>query len=86
MLQMPRPAFCIDLRNIHRYHKKILKSTAEALILSRLNYCCTVWGAVLNQDSIDYLQKLQNKVARLVLNYIKLLKSLGKTCMMKYAG
>ena len=69
MFQMPRPPFCIDLRNIHRYHKRMLKSTAEALILSRPNYCCTVWGAVLNQDSIYYLQKFQNKVARLVLNY-----------------
>ena len=60
-------------RLLHRFKKyipqKILKSIAEALILYRLNYCCTVWGAVLNQDSIDYLQKFQNKIARLVLNY-----------------
>ena len=58
---------------MYRFNKyipqKILKSTAEALILSRQNYCCTVWGAVLSQDFIDYLQKFQNKIARLVLNY-----------------
>ena len=62
---------CLGL--LYRFKKyipqKVLKSMAEALILSRLNYCCTVWGAVLNQNSIDYLQKFQNKVARLVLNY-----------------
>ena len=62
---------CLGL--LHRFKKyippKILKSIAEALVLSRLSNCCTVWSAVLNQDSIDYLQKFQNKVARLVLNY-----------------
>ena len=48
---------------------KVLKIIAEALILSKLNYCCTVWGSAQNQESINNLQKLQNKAARLILGY-----------------
>ena len=36
-------------------------------MLSKLNYCCTVWGSALNRNSLDYLQILQNKVARLIV-------------------
>ncbi len=48
---------------------KVLKIITEALILSKLNYCCTVWGSAQNQESINHLQKLQNKVTRLILGY-----------------
>lgn len=58
---------------LYRFSKympiKVLKQVAEALILSKLSYCCTVWGSALNQDSLNYLQKLQNKVARLILGH-----------------
>ena len=47
--------------------KTSLRSVADALILSKPNYCCTVWGSALNRNSLDYLQILQNKVARLIV-------------------
>ena len=56
---------------LYRFSKYIpktaLRSIAEALILSKLNYCCTVWGSALNRNSLDFLQILQNKVARLIV-------------------
>ena len=56
---------------LYRFSKYIpktaLRSIADALILSKLNYCCTVWGSALNRNSLDFLQILQNKVARLIV-------------------
>ncbi len=34
---------------------KVLKIITEALILSKFNYCCRVWGAAQNQESINNL-------------------------------
>ncbi len=61
----------------------VLKIIAEALILSKLNYCCTVLGYAQNQESINNLQKLQNKAARLILGYKVDEISIGKISMMK---
>ena len=56
---------------LYRFSKYIpktaLRSIADALILSKLNHCCTVWGSALNRNSLDFLQILQNKVARLIV-------------------
>ena len=56
---------------LYRFSKYIPKSAlrliADACILSKLNYCCTVWGSALNRNSLDFLQILQNKVARLIV-------------------
>ena len=39
---------------LYRFSKYIpktaLRSIADALILSKLNYCCTVWGSALNRE------------------------------------
>ena len=54
-----------------RYSKYIPKTSlrlvAEALILLKLNYCCTVWGSALYRNSLEYLQILRDKVARLIV-------------------
>lgn len=40
------------LYRFSKYIPKIsLRSVADALILSKLNYCCTVWGSALNRNS-----------------------------------
>ena len=57
---------------LYRFSKYIpktsLRSVADALILSKLHYCCTVWSSALNRNSLDYLKILQNKVARLIVS------------------
>ena len=56
---------------LYRFFKYIprntLKSIAEALVLSKLNYCCTIWRSLLNKNSLNALQILQNKVANCYL-------------------
>ncbi len=57
---------------VFRFSKYILpnnglKQVAKALILSKLNYCCSVWGSARNQESLNHLQVTQNKYNRLYL-------------------
>ena len=45
----------------------VLKSVIEAFLLSRLNFCCTLYYD-LPQYLINRLQKVQNAAARLIVN------------------